>query len=392
MNVSALTRGSFQWILLLTSGLWFAAAGLRALLIYRSSPALPQVLGLWLLALVLFILSETAVLKRLPGGFFLYVVTQAVVLLLLLFMPGPSDVFAILFAVLGMQIMQRWNARAGALCVGLFVPLITVPLLRTYGIANGAAFALLYTFANVLFASFSLAARRAQQARSENEALTRQLEQANSQLQAYSRQVEQLAAARERHHLARELHDSVTQTIYSMTLSTQSALLLLDHDPTRVGPQLERLDQLAQNAVVEMRALISQLHPVQAVKGGLVAALERHIASQAIPEGLDVSFETEGDEALDSTEEQSLFRIAQEALNNIIKHAHASQACIRLRLAEPFLMEIGDKGCGFDMQRPPNGGVGLSNMRERAAEIGWSLEITSAPGAGTRIRVEKRRA
>jgi signal transduction histidine kinase len=89
-------------------------------------------------------------------------------------------------------------------------------------------------------------------------------------------------------------------------------------------------------------------------------------------------------------EEQILFRIAQEALNNIVKHAQASQAWIRLHLADPFWMEIEDRGQGFDLQRARNSGrVGLASMDERAAEIGWRLQVITAPGAGTRVRVDK---
>jgi signal transduction histidine kinase len=188
------------------------------------------------------------------------------------------------------------------------------------------------------------------------------------------------------------LHDSVTQTIFSMTLTTQSALLLLERDPGRVGAQLERLSQLAQNALSEMRVLISRLRPEKIAEGGLVAALRQHLADRHFPENLSIALQVEGDPLarLAPAEEQSLFRIAQEALNNIVKHAQASQARIRLHLAEPFWMEIEDQGQGFDLQRARNSGrVGLVSMHERAAEIGWKLQVITAPGAGTRIRVEK---
>jgi signal transduction histidine kinase len=101
--------------------------------------------------------------------------------------------------------------------------------------------------------------------------------------------------------------------------------------------------------------------------------------------------DVKGDQALDPEEEQSLFRIAQEALNNIVKHARSSQAQIRLHLSEPFWMEVQDQGQGFDLQRARNSGrVGLASMDERAAEIGWRLQVITSPGAGTRVRVEKK--
>jgi signal transduction histidine kinase len=139
-----------------------------------------------------------------------------------------------------------------------------------------------------------------------------------------------------------------------------------------------------------MRVLISELRPEKVAEGGLVAALHRHLADRHWPESLAVSLEVEGDQPLNLAEEQGLFRIAQEALNNIVKHAQASQAHIRLHLIEPLWLEIEDQGQGFDSERARDSGhVGLASMSERAAEIGWNLRIITAPGAGTRIRVDK---
>ncbi len=381
---------SFQWVFYLTTGLLFGATGLRSLLVYANDTPLPQALGLVLLSLLLFILSETWVAARWSAVFPLYVLSQTAVILAMLFLPGSPDFFALLFGILSMQVMQRWSSLTGTLCIGLLAPLITVPLVMIFGVTNGIAFALLFTFLNALLGNYALAARRAYAARARNESLAAQVAQANRQLQTYARQAEQLAIERERHRLARELHDSVTQTIFSMTLCTQSALLLLDHDPARVGAQLERLNSLAQNAVSEMRVLVSDWRPETTPEGGLVAALRRHLTSRAIPEGLAIALEIDGDGALALAEEQSLFRIAQEALNNIVKHARTAQACVRLHLSEPFWMEIADQGCGFRLSpETPASGLGLSNMRERAAEIGWHLDIETAPGAGTCIRVEK---
>jgi signal transduction histidine kinase len=157
-----------------------------------------------------------------------------------------------------------------------------------------------------------------------------------------------------------------------------------------VGAQLERLNQLAHSALSEMRVLISELRPEKVAGGGLVAALRRHLADRRLPETLSVSLEVEGDGPLEPAEEQGLFRIAQEALNNVVKHARASRAQVRLHLAEPFWIEIADQGQGFDLRQARNGGrVGLVSMGERASQIGWDLQVITSPGAGTRIRVVK---
>ncbi len=387
------TEWSSQWIFYVTAGFLFGAAVLRSLLIFRDSPALSQILGLLMTWLVLFA-SETAISRKWSGYFAIYLALQTGVVVLLLSRPGFTDFFAVMFAVLSMQVMQRLNLRQAALVIGLFAPLTAAPLVKTYGASQALIFAMIHTALNAFLAVYALATRRAQAARAQNQALMQQLQEANRQLQAYSKQLERLAVTRERHRLARELHDSVPQTIFSMTLTTQSALLLVERDPSRVGAQLDRLTQLAQGALSEMRVLISELRPEKVAEGGLVAALRRHLADRPLPENLLVSVEVEGDllARLSPAEEQSLFRIAQEALNNVVKHAQASRACIRLQLAEPpWWIEIYDDGRGFDLRQTRNGGrVGLVSMNERAAEIGWDLQITTSPGAGTCVRVGKK--
>lgn len=381
---------SYQWILYLTAVLMFATAGLRSLILYWGDPALAQVLG-ELLAWLLLVVCEPAISRRWSGYFPIYLILQSALVFVLLFTPGFPDYFAILFGVLSMQIMQRLTPTRGWVGIALFTPLMMLPLMRTYGAANGITFALTYTVGDILLASYALAILRAQTARAHNQSLGQELQATNRQLKDYSKQLEHLAVSRERQRLARELHDSATQTVFSMTLTTQSALLLLDRDPSRVGAQLDRLNELAQSALGEMHTLINELNPAKVAEGGLVAALRRHLTNRHLPEELSVSLQVDGDQVLETKEEQGLFRIAQEALNNVVKHAQVSQACIRLHLAEPLWMEIEDRGKGFELRRARNGGrVGLISMGERAEEIGWRLQVTSSPGAGTCIRVEKK--
>src|SRR5574341_949 len=380
---------SYQWMSYLTAGLLFGSAVLRLLLNDLDNPLLGRGLALLAAWLGLFV-AEAALPRRWSRWFTIYLAAQTILILALLYLPLPSDYFAVLFGVHSMQIVQRFRPGRGAACIALFTLLVAFPFVNSYGVSRGIAFALVYTALNVFLAFYALAARRAQEARDQNQALAQELQEANRQLQAYSTRLERLAAARERHHLALELHDSVTQTIFSMTLTTQSAVLLLDRDPGRVRAQLDRLNQLAQSTLSEMQVLIARLRPEQLAEGGLAAALRRHLADRHFPDGLSVSLEVEGGQPLEHAEELGLFRIVQEALNNIVKHAQSSQARLRLHLAEPFWIEIEDQGQGFDLQQARNSGqVGLRSMGERAAEIGWDLRITTSPGGGTRIRVEK---
>jgi signal transduction histidine kinase len=379
----------------LTVAFLFGTALLRSLLLYQDSPVLGQVLGLLTAWLVLFA-GETAASRRWPRVFPIYLMLQTILVSVFLWkLDFPEyDYFATLFAILSMQVMQRLTLRLGAIWLGSSTLLMALPMVTRDGPFEGIALTLVYTAVNVFLGFYALTTQRSQAARARTQALAQEVQETNRRLQAYSTQLEQLAVAQERHHLARELHDSVTQTIFSMTLTTQSALLLLDRDPGQVGAQLDRLNDLAQSALSEMHVLISELRPEKVAEGGLAAALRRHLADRRLPESLTVSLEIEGDQPLRPAEEQGLFRIAQEALNNIVKHAQASQAHIRLHLAEPFWMEIEDRGQGFDLQQAQDsaragGQVGLVNMGERAAEIRWDLQVITSPGAGTCIRIEK---
>jgi signal transduction histidine kinase len=377
-----------QLIYYLAASFIFGAVFLRTLLVYRTSPELRLALGLLLVWLVLAA-SEPALSHRWSWYFPVYLVCQMVLVFVLLTMPDSPDFFAALLAIISMQVMLRLDPRIGAIWIGLCALILAPLLASTYG-SQAVALVLVYTAANVLLGSYTLATRRAQTARNKNQVLAQELQESNQKLQTYSTQLEAMAVARERNRLARELHDSVTQTVFSMNLTTQSALLLLDRDPQQARSQLERLSQLAQNALSEMQLLISELRPEKVTEGGLVSALRRHLVDSHLPESLSVSIEAEGDGPLAPAEQQSLFRIAQEALNNIVKHAQASHAQVRLHLSEPYWMEIEDQGQGFDLLQARNSSrVGLNSMHERASEIGWGLQINTSPGAGTRIRVEK---
>jgi signal transduction histidine kinase len=378
------------WLLQIPAALLFGAVVLRSLLHYQSSPNLLQVMAPLAIWTALYA-SEGGLARRSPRLTHPYLAVQAAIALYLMAGLGLPrfDFFANLFVILSMQAMQRLSLRQGALWITLFSLLMALPLLGGYGVSEGFGFLLLYSAGNVLIGSYALATRRAQAARSANQDLAGKLEQANEELQAYASQLEQLAAARERHHLARELHDSVTQTVFSLTLAAQSALLQLEREPKRVPEQLDHVAQLAQETLAQMQRLIAELRPGEFPGEGLIPRLRRHLNERHLPQGLTVSVTAHGEGELTAEEEQGLFAIAREALNNVVKHACATQASIHLCLEDPTWMEVSDNGRGFDCP-PPASGVGLPGMDERAQEIGWSLEIVSAPGQGTRIRTAKR--
>jgi signal transduction histidine kinase len=379
------------WIASLPAGLLLGSVVLRASLSLQDHPALPTVLillGVWLAVF----LGEPAIQRRWPRAFYVYMAVQsglAFFLMAGLNIPFP-DYFALLFAGLSMQVLRRVSAGAGAAWLGLFTILVAGPLLRTYDLAEAIGATLLLSAVNVFFGLYARATSRAWETWSQNEEIVQRLDDSNRKLQAATAQLEQLAVVRARQRLARDLHDSVTQTAFSMNLAAQSASLMLERNPDGVGPQLDHLGRLAQVALTQMQMLISELRPEKVAEGGLASALRRHLAERPIPDGLTVSVQEEGRSALRASEELGLFSIAREAINNIVRHAKASEAHVGLYYTAPARMDVTDNGRGFDgASLSAAGGVGVTGMREQAAEIGWDLELTSTPGRGTRLRVVK---
>ncbi len=365
----------YQRVYYLAIGLIYFAVFLRSILFYQGTPYLGRMLGLMLCFLLVF-LVEYALSRRVGKWFNIYLVAQSCLVFLLFFYSNHEDYdyISLLFAILGMQAMQHLDRRSGTIWIVLFFILFSFPFIRFEGPLEGVIRVVLFGSVIIFLSAYSLATRDAQEARAQNQSLMQQLQTANLQLESHSDTLKQLGTAHERQRLRRELHNSVTQTIFSMTLTTQSALLLVDRDLSRVGTQLERLNQLAQSALAEMHTLISELRPERQADESLEAQLRKHIDSRHIPEGLTISLDMEGDERLSSQEEQGLFRITQEALNNVIKHARATKASIHLHMAQPFWIEIADNGQGFPLdQTQGSGRLGLAGMQERANEISWEL-------------------
>jgi PAS domain S-box-containing protein len=198
-----------------------------------------------------------------------------------------------------------------------------------------------------------------------------------------------LAASEERAHLARELHDSVTQALFSMTLVTRSLELLLDRDRAAALEKLQDLRALQRDALAEMRALVFELRPDSLARDGLAHALRTHAAAVEARMGLPIVVDVTSLERMPAPIEQALYRIAQESLHNVVKHAAATRAQIMVATSDGHcLMVTSDDGRGFDPGAVPPGHMGLAGMLARAQRLGGSLSIDSRPGAGTRIRVE----
>ena len=202
-------------------------------------------------------------------------------------------------------------------------------------------------------------------------------------------QGKELAALEERNRLARELHDSVSQALYGIALGARTARAQLDRDPAKAKDPIEYTLQLAEAGLAEMRALIFELRPESLKTDGLVAALTKQAAAVRARHHLDVRTELcEEMEHMPFEAKEALYRIAQEALHNIVKHARATHVDLKLVCegGDVALLEICDDGVGFDSQGTFPGHLGLKSMRERVMRVGGGFSIKSEPGEGTRIR------
>ncbi len=201
-------------------------------------------------------------------------------------------------------------------------------------------------------------------------------------------QAQSAAALEERQRLARELHDSVSQALYGIALGARTARTLLDRgDPERVAGPLDYVLSLAEAGLDEMRALIFELRPESLESEGLVAALEKRAAALRARHEIQVRLDLDCEPQAPLRTKETLYRIAQEALHNTVKHARATSAEIMLECDPEWItLEISDDGAGFDPLGSFPGHLGLKSMRERAARLSGTLEIESNPGKGTRIR------
>jgi signal transduction histidine kinase len=210
----------------------------------------------------------------------------------------------------------------------------------------------------------------------------------NARLYERSRELTMIA---ERNRLALELHDVVSQKLFSLSLAAESAATLLDRDPDAARTQLHRLGELAREALEELRSLILGLRPADLERDGLAGALAKEVTMLRHIHGVEIELHADGVEDRAGPRDVDVLRIAHEALHNAVRHAGARTISVRLEgSGRRLLVEVVDDGVGFDP-----GGVemrsrhlGLTSMEERARELGAKLEIRSAPGEGTTVRLD----
>jgi len=376
--------------------LLYAAAALRGsmLIAARRDPSL-TILLLILYGLLLF--AEPWIGRLLasrPPAFLrrfhaLYLLLQSGLVLGLLLPDRTPDVLLVLFFPLAYQAVQFFGWQTGRWWIASFALPMLVYVLRHDEI-NNAIMAPIFEGACFLLGALAYLTQRAEAARAENLRMARELRQTRLELEGYTHQVEELAAEKARMLLARQLHDSVTQTVFSMNLGVEAARLMVPRGTEAVAGQLSRVQDLTASAISEIGKLMSQLGPPAGDGQGFRGGVMRLVSEVRSSGELEVELKISGGRELPPAAAENLCNIIRETLVNVKKHAGTRQASVCIDLSgRPALVEVKDCGRGFDPASASgrSGHLGLVEMAERAREIGWRLEFDSKPGRGTCVRI-----
>ncbi len=250
------------WIGLSVVFLAFTAVMIRALAIEEIRPMLTRYMGAGLVYLVLSVLLLT--MRGMPGWLkHIFLCVQSVAILLALSWRPEFDFIVVLFLLMTYPVAIIFNGRTRWIWVFVLMALTGGSLIFFLGLIRGLALSLTTMAGEIVIPVFLIANHEIETARVKSQVLLKELEETHRQLELYAAQVEDLAAVQERNRLARELHDTVSQLIFSINLTTRSAQLLLKRDPQRVPEHLEHLQEMTTDALGQLRALITQLRPPQ---------------------------------------------------------------------------------------------------------------------------------
>jgi signal transduction histidine kinase len=389
---------------------WLLALGgtLRYLEYILGHPSRWVILGLLAAFFVLLAIAPWLA-RRSQRYMHLYLAVQTSILVASTIATTIEDFAALPFMSLLLIAMTIFPPKIGFRWIGVFVVTLIVSMIA-YGIMYRGInawmillTALVYITVYLFVGAFMAVIRQLETARSEAEVARRKSEELLAELQQevdQRLQVEEAlrisemekAVTEERSRLARELHDSVTQSLYSLTLFTEAARQTAeDAGYERIERQIGQIGRIGLQALKEMRLLVYELRPPELKQEGLVSALRQRLEAVEGRAGVEARVIVDVDEfgRLPRSVELGLYRIAQEALNNALKHAAATSVVVRLRKADGRVeLEVVDDGLGFQPEAVRDrGGMGLESICQRAEGLGGTATIRSAPGEGTSVKV-----
>ena len=348
-------------------------------------PTLPlQLIALGLILLFGFLYYSVFQSGRYKQNPPLYFGAQ-VFLLSLLFLLGSknSDAFNFLFIILCVHIAVVSEARRAALWIALCFGIESLIILARRG-TEGLYAIVFYSIAFVVSGFFGYTIRQVEQARDRNQRLVEELQVTQQKLQ-------ELAIVDERNRLARDLHDSVKQQVFAISMQLGAERTLLKEGNPAYAPVAEA-EQLAKQAGAELTTLIRELRPPELERKTLAAALRDFATEWARQNNVAAELHVDNDLTLDRNVEQTLFRVVQEAFANVARHSQATGVIVELIENDgEIVLCITDDGAGFDTQHSQTG-VGLHSMQERLSQLGGTLQVVSQKDAGTQITARLRRA
>jgi len=350
----------------------------------------------WLIAGLMLVygvllFTDTAIIRRFPAYLYIYFIIQSIIIVVLILLPlyppdlpQSNDFFALLFIPLLVQVIIYFPRPASYYwAIALTTTSITA-LFYQYGAIDGIQFAVTYILAYTMLVFLAIFYINSEDAK-------RELNVVNQKLQEYAKNAEALAVVEERNRLARDLHDSVTQSLYSLTLFADAASEELDSGEIEITKShLKDLRETSRQALQEMRLMIFELRPPELETKGFILALQERLEAVEARTGIETVVDTNIDERLPSNIELGLYSIAREALNNILKHSNATKVKITLQKKNgSIIFDIHDNGIGLGALEAANSaGLGVKGMKERAEQIGADLVLQNDPYSGTLLKVE----
>ena len=312
-----------------------------------------------------------------------YFGSQLGVLTLMLVLGSRSlDAINFIFLIVALHASLVLTRKAAIAWGVLYYLIVTAAAFIRSG-TNAYYAAAFYSVAYVVIGFFGYILQQAELAREHNQQLVEELQSTQQKLQ-------ELAVVEERNRLARDLHDSVKQQVFAISMQLSAARTALSESDKAYASVVEA-ERLAQQAGTELTTLIRELRPPGLESKPLRAALQEYVAEWSRQNGIAAQVDVNGISTISLSADETLFRVAQEALANVARHSKASQVSVELaQHGEQVTLTIADDGAGFDMGRVEKG-VGLDSMRERLEAVGGGLEISSEPSYGTRVTATVRR-
>ncbi len=331
-------------------------------------------------------------LRRGSWGARLLVAGQAVLVLAAMSLDPRWGTLAILYFVLSVQAVQLLEAREGLLWIGGLALLTTLMFVQAAGWPEGLLYGLVYGAGYYFFGAFGLALARAEQARRQSQALLRDLQDAHRQLQDYAVRVQELAVSEERNRLAREMHDTLGHALTMAVVQLEAAQRFLASDPQRSSHIIGTVREALREALADLRSAVAMLRlPLEAelsLDQSLARLAQRFEEATRLPVHVALEAEPAG---LTGEQRLAFYRVAQEALTNVQKHAQARQVWLTFHVepstdtcAGQAVLVVSDDGVG-PAAAGSQVGFGLPGLQERLAHLGGVLRLEARPGGGAQL-------